>query len=271
MAARYLTRTVLSDLESRLTERDYNVMQRLSSLRFVSGAQLTRLCFSDSDDARANARVARRELLRLVRLAVLDRLPRRVGGVRSGSAGFVYCLGLAGQRLAVSRGWQPERRWRRSFSPGLLFLRHALHVAELHTRLVEAERSRRFELLELVAEPSSWRSFDGLGHQRAVLKPDSYVRLGIGAYEHSAFIEVDMATEGSRALERQLRAYVAYHASGQEQTARGVFPRVLWLTPSAERVAVIEACVEREAATNRELFQVAQFAEAIAALASEGE
>ncbi|HEX3910190.1 MAG TPA: replication-relaxation family protein [Solirubrobacteraceae bacterium] len=269
MSARYLTRAVLSNLESRLTARDYAVIQQLSSLRFLSGSQLTRLCFSDSDDITANARAARRQLLRLTRLDVLGRLPRQIGGVRAGSAGYVYHLGLAGQRLAASRHGQPERRWRRSFAPGLLFLRHSLQVAELHTQFVEAERSRRFELLELVAEPSCWRSVDGLGHQRAVLKPDSYVRLGVGDYEHSAFIEVDLATEGSRALERQLRAYVAYHASGQEQTAHGVFPRVVWLTPSAERTSVIEACIGRAAATHRELFQVTLFPEAIAALAGD--
>src|ERR1700684_4056990 len=145
MPARYLTSTVLRDLEARLTERDYAVIQRLPALRFLTGSQLTRLCFADSDDAVANARAARRELLRLVRLDVLARLPRRVGGVRAGSAGYVYHLALGGQRLAVSRGWQPERRRRRSFAPGLLFLRHSLRVAELHTRLVEAERPGRIE------------------------------------------------------------------------------------------------------------------------------
>ena len=259
MPARYLTSTVLRDLEARLTERDYAVIQRLSALRFLTGSQLTRLCFADSDDAVANARAARRELLRLVRLDVLARLPRRVGGVRAGSAGYVYHLALGGQRLAVSRGWQPERRRRRSFAPGLLFLRHSLRVAELHTRLVEAERSGRIELLELVAEPSCWRSFDGLGHQRQVLKPDSYVRLGIGAYEDSYFVEVDRGTEGSLAIERQLQRYVDYEASGAEQANAGVVPKTLWTAETTARVAVIEACIARLPSGAAELFTVVRF------------
>jgi hypothetical protein len=263
MTGRYLTAAVLRDLEARCNGRDWAVLQRVSGLRFVSGSQLARLCFMDSTDMTANNRTARRSLLRLVRLDVLARLPRPIGGVRSGSAGFVYYLGLAGQRLAASRGWQPERRGRRSQSPGTLFLRHTLQVAELHTLLVEADRSRHIELLELASEPACWRSYMAANGQRCTLKPDSYVRLGIGAWEHSHWFEVDRGTEGSHALESQLRRYVACHASGQEQVERGVFPKTLWLANTAERVSAIEGCVNRLPIQAKALFQVARFDEAL--------
>jgi hypothetical protein len=269
MSGHYLTTAALRELAARLTERDLAVLQRVSDLRFVSGSQLTRLCFVDGADPRANARSARRALLRLTRLGVLARLPRPVGGVRAGSAGFVYHLGLAGQRLSVTQGWQPERRGRRSLTPGSLFLRHALAIAELHTRLIAADRSRRFELLELAAEPSCWRQYDGRGGQPHRLKPDSYVRLGIGPYEDSYFIEVDRGTEGSQALERQLKLYVAYHASGREQAGRGVFPRVLWLAPTAERVQVIADGVRRLPADAQALFVVATFNRALDVMADQ--
>src|SRR4029077_2182347 len=162
MSARYRSATAYRELVSQLSERDLRVLRQVSELRFVSGAQLTRLCFSDAADATAKARAARRALLRLVRLGALARLPRPIGGVRAGSAGFVYHLGRGGQRLAIARGWQPERRVRRSLTPGTLFLRHTLQVAELHTRLVEGDRARRFELLELSSEPACWRPDAGL-------------------------------------------------------------------------------------------------------------
>ncbi len=263
MSGRYLTQTALRELQAKLTEHDLTILKRVSDLRFVSGSQLIRLHFADGPDPAANARAARRLLLRLVRLGALARLPRPVGGVRSGSAGFVYHLGLGGQRLAVIHGWQPERRRRRSLTPGTLFVRHALQVSELHTRLVEADRSRRFELLELVSEPACWRSWGGLAGQRQTLKPDSYVRLGVGPYEDSYFIEVDMGTEGSRALDHQLRLYAAYHRSGAEQTERGVFPRVLWLAPDDRRAGVIADCVRQLPAPARELFQAARFDQAL--------
>jgi hypothetical protein len=264
MPARYLTTAVYGRTVSQLVERDLTLIKWVSDLRFVTGSQLTRLCFSDSDDLDANGRAARRTLLRLTRLGLLERLPRVVGGARSGSAGFVYHLGLAGQRLALERGWQPERRRRRSLTPGTRFVRHTLRVSELHTLLVESDRSRRVELLELVGEPTCWRSFGGMSNQRQTLKPDSFVRLGIGEYEDSYFLEVDMGTEGSRALERQLQLYVAYAGSGQEQAERGVFPRTLWLAPDAQRVAVIEDSVRRLPSADRELFQVGRFEDALA-------
>lgn len=271
MSGRYLTAAAIRDLTARLSERDWLVVQSIASLRFVSGSQLTRLHFANSPDQAVNARAARRALLRLTRLDVLARLPRAVGGVRSGSAGFVYRLGLAGQRLAVERSWQPERRGRRSLTPGTLFLRHALQVAELHTRLVQADRSRRIELLALAAEPACWRAYKAANGQRLTLKPDSYARLGVGAYEDSYFIEVDRGTEGSRAIERQLAAYVAYHADGHEQTEHGVFPRVLWLSTTAERTHAIEDSVQRLSGRERALFQVARFDDVLRVMVNSNE
>jgi hypothetical protein len=261
MTARYITAAAVKKLHGQLTERDYDVIKRVSGLRFLTGSQLTRLHFSDSSDAAANARAARRALLRLVRLDVLERLPRVVGGARAGSAGFVYRLAPAGQRLAIEHDWQPEARRRRSRVPGTRFVDHALWVAELHTLLTEADRSRAIELLELDGEPACYRKYGGTHGQRRMLKPDSYVRLGVGAYEDSYFIEVDMGTEGSQALERQLKLYMDYEASGQERAERGVFPKTLWLAPDTKRASVIEDCIVRLPGPARELFQVAPFAD----------
>jgi hypothetical protein len=258
MMARYVTKAVLGELQAQLTDHDLVVIRRVSGLRFVSGDQLARLHYDDS-----SARARRRALSRLVRLDCLARLPRRIGGGSNGSKHFVYFLALAGQRLAMGRGWLPTHRTRRPEVPGTLYLGHALQVAELHTLLVEADRQRRLELLALDGEPVCWRSDGGIGGQRRTLKPDSYVRLGAGQYEDSYFIEVDMGTEGSQALENKLRQYAAYQATGQEQAERGVFPKTLWLTPDAERAVVIEACVERLPRSAHVLFQVAPFKDAV--------
>lgn len=263
MSGRYVTAAVASDLDAQLTDRDRAVLHSVLELRFVSGDQLARLHFADSDP-----RAARRTLLRLTHLDVLERLPRVVGGVRAGSAGYVYRLGLAGQRLALQRGWIPERRRRRSRIPGTLFLSHALAVSELHTRLSEAGRTGRLDLLELSAEPACWRSYGGVGAQRLMLKPDSFLRVGIGEFEDSYFVEVDRDSEGSRALLRQLRAYAAYFESGKEQAERGVFPKTLWLAPDERRVSAIEECVRRLPKDKRELFQTALFTDAISVVSN---
>jgi hypothetical protein len=263
---RNVTASVLDTLRTEITGRDDQLLQTVSDLRFLSGDQLTRLFFSESGDPAANARAARRALLRLTRLGCLDRLPRRVGGARSGSGGFVYHLGLAGQRLAMERGWQPMRRRRRSLVPGTMFLAHSLQIAELHTLLIEADRSRRLELLELVAEPACWRSYAGGRGQATMLKPDTFGRFGAGDFEDSFWFEVDMGTEGSAAIGRQLRRYLDYQASGHFQAERGVFPRVLWLAPNSERAAVIGECIGRLPSQGREPFAAVPFAEVISTL-----
>lgn len=265
--SRNLSAEQIRRLAQRLSARDWQVVRFVSTLHFTSGAQLARLCFADSDDPAANARAARRALLKLVRLGLLARLPRPIGGVRAGSAGYVYRLGLAGQRLAVMESWQPARRWRRSLTPGTLFLRHTLLVAELHTRLLEAERTRRFELLALEAEPTCHRDHHGPNGQGQTLKPDSYVRLGLGEYEDSFFIEVDRGTEGSRALDAQLARYLAYYESGVEQTTRGVFPKTLWLADRPERAPVIAECIDSLPPAEQELFATAPFDEAVEVMA----
>jgi hypothetical protein len=255
MSAPYLTTTRLKELDARLGDRDQAILRRVSVLRFVSGAQLLRLHF-----ANVPARTAREALLRLARLNVLERLPRPVGGVRAGSSGYVYRLDAAGQRLAVLHGWQPQGHKSRVHVPGTMFVAHALKIAELHTLLVEADRAGRIELIELAGEAASRRSYGGpLGPR--VLKPDSYVRLGSGDYEFVYFIEVDMGTEGSRALSAKLGQYVEYEASGIEQAKRGVFPLTVWLTPDNARAAVIEDCIKRLPRPARELFRAAPFSE----------
>lgn len=266
MSRAYATQAAARKLGEGLSARDEAVLRSVSDLRFVSGDQLRRMHFFQAANTAANARAARRGLLRLVRLDALARLPRRVGGVRAGSGGFIYRLGLMGQRLAEVRGWQPPAARRRSAVPGSLFVDHALAVAEVHAVLLETAGAGGLELLELVSEPGCWHSYVG-----GVLKPDSYVRLGVGEFEDSYFLEVDRGTEGSRALDRKLREYLAYQASGVEQTERGVFPKVLWLVPDEARAAALEGCISRLPSGSQEVFGVALsdgVLEAISALTS---
>jgi hypothetical protein len=252
-----------------LNPRDLATIERVSQLRFVSGDQLRRLHFASGSDIAAEARAARRGLLRLTKLDYLARLPRRVGGVRAGSAGFVYVLGLEGQHLAMAHGWQPRRRVRRSRAPGTLFLNHALAISELHTQLVEADRAGRVELLTLAAEPACWRSSGPIGRQRSLtLKPDSFVRVGLGEFEFIYFVEVDRASEGSRALTTKLGVYLDYYDSGVEQAEHGVFPKVLWSVPDEDRAEVVRACIGSLPRARRELFAVSVFSRVMDAIAT---
>jgi hypothetical protein len=216
-------------------------------------------------------RTARRALVRLARLDVLHRLPQRIGGSGGGSAASVYRLGLAGQRLAALHGLLPEVQRRRPEIPGTAFVRHTLAVSELHTQLIEADCAGHVELLARETEPACWRRYRRHSVQQAVLKPDSFLRLGIGDYEDSYFIEMDMGTEGSRAIESKLGEYLAYAASGAEQAAAGVFPKVLWAVPDEARANAIQASIKRLRPSERELFAVARQADAFSVVTDTSE
>ncbi len=252
----YVTAARLTALSSSLSGRDWAILATLNKLRLASSGQLERLCF-----AGVSQRQARQSLASLAERGVIARLPRVVGGVRSGSAGYVYTLDVAGARLL-----KPGKRFRRPDDPGERFLAHGLAVAELYTRLVEADRAGRLDLRDFVAEPASWRSFAG-PHGRAVLKPDALLVTRLDRYEDRWFVEVDRATEGVSVLARKCEVYRRYWQSGTEQARTGVFPRVLWLVPDARRYDALIDVFGRQPEVAWPLFTAALFDEAVTRIA----
>jgi hypothetical protein len=236
--------TQLLAIDAGLDERDRFLIEELSRLKLASHVQLAALLPSDSHaSAASQARGARRTLARLTDLGVFGRLQRRIGGVRAGSAGYVYYLGPVGQRLVAY--WQGRGfvRGRLRPEPGSRSVRHRLAVSELYVQARLAERAGRLEVLEFAAEPACWRqSSDSFGGQ-TILKPDAFVRLGLGADEARYFVEVDLGSESSSVIVKKARAYVAYFNAGVEQAEHGVFPRVLFATTSERRRGtLVEAC-----------------------------
>ncbi len=239
-APRPLGRHQLDRLASRLSDRDNAVVRSLAAYRFLSATQIERLHFPvDAHTPLGAVRASRRSLERLTRHRVLRRLERRIGGVRAGSAGFVYCLGAAGVRL-VNAG----RRRAVAREPSTAFLAHSLAVADVVVTITEATRASSLELLDVQVEPACWRRFYGMGGATELLKPDLYVVLGLGDIEQHWFVEVDLASEHRPTLERKVGQYERYWRSGREQERLGVFPGVAWLVPSAARAEVLRSVVD---------------------------
>lgn len=223
-------RRALGQLRASLSDRDLAVLRSVAALHFVTTKQLERLHFHDAHaTSLAAARAARRVLARLHDLHLLDRLERRVGGVRAGSASFVWLLTSLGFRLLG------DDKRRRSREPSLVHLSHVLAVAELVVQLHERSRATDVELLSVEPEPTCWRAFVGHHGAQALLKPDLRLTLGIGEHELHWFVELDRATEYRSALTRKLGTYVMAWRDGGEQTRAGVFPRVLWVVPDEAR------------------------------------
>lgn len=240
----------LTELAAALGPTEQAIIQTLQRVRLASGAQLVHLHFTDRPHAAVQAR---RLLARMVEQRLLCALGRRIGGVRAGSSGYVYALDVIGQRLAdLHRPTAARRPW----TPGAAFLAHTLAVTDLYVGLTEAARRNEVEVLDFAAEPTCWRSFTDLGGRPLVLKPDAYLRLGVGRYEDRWFVEVDRGTEAPVTLTRKCDLYRTYWQSGREQAAHGVFPKVLFVVPDDVRKAVVVDVLVRQPTEAWPLFQV---------------
>jgi hypothetical protein len=204
MTGTRITAAGVRGLSELLGDRDMELIRSLGQVRVATTRQLERLHFHEGTPL-SNARVCRRTLDRLTGWKVLERLNRRIGGVRAGSASFVYVLAVAGQRLLGAGGPAGGRRYQRPWTPSAAFLGHALAVTELYVRLVEGPRRQGFELMEFQGEPRCWRSFTGPGGEPVSLKPDAFVRLATPEFIEHAFVEVDRGTESPRGSHGQAR------------------------------------------------------------------
>src|SRR5664279_1983966 len=197
--------TNLLQLRDRLSDRDQEILASLDAHRLMTTRQLQRLHFGLGHSGPASAtRATTRVLGRLLGLRLVDRLERRIGGVRRGSAGYVWQLGPAGERL--QRLGRSDKR-RRYVEPGDRYLAHSLAVSELAVRLHEATAAGRLELSRLEAEPDCWRSFLGQHGQAEWLKPDLFAITASGDFEDHWFIEADLATEHPPVIVRKCRSY----------------------------------------------------------------
>jgi len=200
-------------------------------------------------------------LQRLTTLELVVRLRRRIGGVRAGSNGLIYGLSGLGQAV-LDFGQDTTRRHRRVSNTKPAFQDHTLAVSETFVQLVERARAGRAEILDFTSEPRCWRRFSGMAGQVITLKPDAFVRLGVGEYEVSAFLEIDLDSESAPTIARKLGVYRAYWNSGTEQQRFGVFPKTWWLVPDTPRLEAITRTIRRLPAEAHQLFTVCLLSEA---------
>ena len=240
----------LAQVRQDLSGRDLSIIGHVGELRLMTAGQIEAVCFPTGDFASALSarRVARRVLERLTRDRLLIRLERRIGGVSSGSSGFIYALGPVGSRVLNAQG---QRRHFRE--PSASFARHTLAISQLAVDLIVDAREDSYELLDLQAEPRCWRHFGGLGGQ-SVLRPDLFVSLGVGDIEHRWFIEVDLGTEHVPTLVRKCQVYLRYYQTGIEQGRHDVFPRVCWVLPNVQRIDQLDRALGRTSNTVEGLF-----------------
>jgi hypothetical protein len=237
--AKRVSASELLRVQADLTDRDRDVLLMVQQHRLLTGGQLQRLFWPGDESA---ARACRRGLNRLTRWRVIDRLPRKIGGMRAGSDAFVYCVGPVGHRLLALGGFVGKR----ISAPSERLVAHTIATAEIVVGLREVEREGAVEVIEVQTEPACWRPFIWGFGVRSICKPDLFLRLGAGsAMEDRWFVEVDMGTQNTGVLGPKIQRYSKHYASDTEQQAHGVYPRILWVVPDTQRAEAIHDLAHR--------------------------
>jgi hypothetical protein len=248
-----------------LSPRDLAVLDQVRDLRLMSGAQIAAVHFppTDHESADAAARASRRVLHRLIRDGLLVRLDRRVGGIRGGSSAFIYAASEVGYRVLDGDG--PRRRFK---EPSATFVRHTLAITQLVVDLIERQRSKTIEILRLETEPRCWRSFTAAA-SREIVRPDLFVAVGVGDFEHHWFVEMDLGTETMHRRLTKCKQYEQYYRSGNEQAEHDLFPRVLWIVPNQRLANGLFHDITRSRGLTDGVFAVATPDRALTVLAGE--
>lgn len=261
-------RRALSAVGDSLSARDWAILRTVAAHRYLTTRQMEGFCFADHATPLTAARVCRRVLRRLDHLLVLSHLERRIGGVRAGSASYVWQVGRVGHRLLAATNQQPSKR-AQQHEPGWLFLDHCLAVADAHLALLRLHRAAELELITVQTEPDCWRRYSGVGGARLVLQPDLYVVTGAGEFEDHWFIEIDRDTEHPKRLLAKCQRYEDYRRSGIEQATGGSFPLVVWVMRGSAQAERLRQTIASDGNLDRCLFRVTT-ADAFGSLIREG-
>ena len=243
MIRKHTSQNDVQRVASELSERDWAILRFIRQHRYATTTQLRRRFFTGHATQPAATRACTRVLNRLYSHRILSRLERRIGGVRHGSASFVWCLDVVGDRLTRKRGMA---RWRPN-EPSLQFLDHTLAVTEAHLHLFEGVLDQNFLIRKIEVESEAGRDFISSAGTKRMLRPDLKITINLGEFDDHWYLEIDRGTESLPVLMRKCHTYDAYRRTGRAQEEHGVFPRVLWVLPDKGRVERLRAAIESDA------------------------
>jgi hypothetical protein len=220
------------------SNREIDVVLRLACFRYLNRSQIKAFLFEGSPLKPHSMEVqAGRILGRLRAAGLVVSTPRLVGGPGGGSGGLVYFLTAAGQKLADAATGGPPRRPLRN---GSFLLRHGQMTAEVALAFRRAARTHPgHELLEWECD---WAAAERLG--RSLLVPDARLTYSTLRWEFTAFLEVDLASEGTRFFSGKIERYLELRLSGTWREHLRAWPLVLTVAPTMARAGALKAAIE---------------------------
>lgn len=241
----------------RLTPRDVQIVQAVSTYRLLSSAQIEALLFP-SDTPRGRQSSCQRRLQLLYHHRYLDRLPMPVI-LGEGRFPHVYVLDQAGASLVAATtgvdlttvAWRPHHNL---LEPPFIF--HTLAINDLRVVVTLLAQHNHFELVEWIDE-AGFRSakdkvpFRMRGVQVVRNYPDGYFKLIIPAQAQPAhfFLEVDQGTMSLTRWKEKVQAYTEFRTRGLSQHHYGTRNfRVFVVTTTTQRLANLKRASEQAGA-----------------------
>ena len=262
-------RAQLQAIAERLDTTDRALLDLLAAHRYATTRQLAQITELSGQygSARSALRQTSRRLRRQHGLGLVAHLARRIGGTRAGSAGYVWYLTAAGQRL-TDEGRGVRRRFQ---EPSPLFLAHTLAITQARVVIEQAIHAVGGHLARLRTEPACWRSWLRLGGALGWLKPDleAITATDAGAEDHW-LLEVDLDTEHPARLLAKCHDYQAHLASGTFQAQHGYYPQVVWLLTNPTRAGRLAEQIAADQTLTPGLFKITAAPEQLAALIQRG-
>lgn len=240
-----------------LTTTDRSLLTFLNQAKLATTRQLARLFYADSPSPETAIRRTNFTTQRLKQEGLIRHLDRRIGGVRKGSASYVWQITFKGLKILKAKDDSVTLRYKNQYEPSQHHVEHTLAITEVFVETVEVTRNTNQIALERFSfEPASWRDYQksfGLG---VTIKPDAYLELVNGDYEDHYFLELDRSTESLSRVVNTCKKYIDYYRSGIEQRQQGIFPYVLWIVPDDKRKLAISKAIQKELFNFWELFTV---------------
>jgi hypothetical protein len=214
------------------------VILRLACFRYLSRSAIRAFLFEGSALKPHSMEVQVGRILgRLKAAGLVASTQRLVGGPGGGSGRLAYFLSRRGQKLADAFTGGPPRRPPQN---GSFLMRHGQMSAEVALAFRKAARTHPGH--ELTEWECDWAAALKLGSGLVV--PDARIVYHTRHWEFSAFIEVDLATEGTRFFARKIGRYLDLCLNGSWRKELSRWPLVLTVAPTMARADALKAATE---------------------------
>lgn len=222
-----------------LSSREVQVLLVVATYRYLGLSHLEQFLFAGSPTTKLSRKVMTcRVAGRLRARGLLAATNRLVGGPGGGSSRVAFSLTKFGAKLAARLN--PDLPARRLSSSGTFLMQHALMTADVALAFRrEARQHVGHDILEWEAD---WQARHRV--RSSVLVPDAYFVYATPDLELSAFLEIDLGTEGSRFFARKIVSYLELARSGNWREVFESWPLVLVVTPTERRAEALRRATE---------------------------